>query len=175
MSIKEHDSYNKVRAKLGELFRTRVKDIYLELTADKGFSNTLKSAIPKGREIVFNFLKTKVTRPDITGFIKGQYSSDFVVAEVKTETLKLDDIYQTKKYMDLLGAKFIFLISLRPIPEEIKRLRETAVHQLLMSPHYTYPFVLAEYDSGANDFIEWYPENPFEKDLYWQSYTENET
>jgi hypothetical protein len=174
MANKEHDLYSKIKLKLEELFRTRVKNVYLEITANKGFSNTLKSAIPKGREIVFNFLKTKGARPDITGFIKVQNSSDLVIVEVKTKPLKLDDIYQTRKYMDLLGAKFTFLISLESVPEEIKRLSETAVFQLLMSPHYRYPFVLAQYDLNVDDFLGWYPINPFEKDLYWQSYAENQ-
>jgi len=92
---------------------------YLEITANKRFSNKLKAEIPRDREIIFRFLKEAT--PDITGFIKKDFSSDFLVIEVKKEEIQLDDIYQLKKYKDLFNAKFAFLVSTEPIPEKIKR------------------------------------------------------
>jgi hypothetical protein len=63
--------------------------------ADKKFSNKLKAEIRDYRHIIFYFLKE--VAPDITGFIKKDYSSDFIVIEVKAEAVKLDHIYQTRK------------------------------------------------------------------------------
>ena len=47
--------------------------------------------------------------PDITGFIRAQYSVDFLVCEIKNEALKLDDVYQTRKYAELFDAKYCVL------------------------------------------------------------------
>ena len=49
--------------------------------------------------ITFYFLKEAA--PDITGFIRKQYATEFVVVEIKRNTIKLDDIYQTRKYAEL--------------------------------------------------------------------------
>jgi hypothetical protein len=82
-------------------------------------------------------------------------------------TLKLDDIYQAKKYQDLFNAKFTFLVSLQPIPEEIKRLRKVAF-SLLSGPSHHCTFNLANFNERTNEIVEWYPENPFEKDWRWE-------
>ena len=44
-----------------------------------------------------------------------------MVVEVKNEVIKLEDIYQTKKYADLFDAKYALLISPEEIPEELIR------------------------------------------------------
>ena len=119
------------------------------------------------RNIIFNFLKR--LRPDITGFIKNKYSSDFIVVEFKRDRIKLNDIYQTKRYRELFNAKFTFLISLEPIPTEIKRLDKAMNDQLLKAGlHWTFAFVLVEFDRQEKKFVEWYPGNPFKNDIYWK-------
>ena len=119
---KERDYYEKIKSKLEELLRDKTGNVYLEQTADKSFSDTLKSVIPRSHEIIFSFLKVRETRPDITGYITNKHGSDhFIVAEIKLNSLKLEDIYQLRKYADLFNARFAFLISLQPVPEEIKR------------------------------------------------------
>ena len=70
---------------------------------DRTFSNRLKSQIPQHRDLIFNFLREAA--PDITGFIRKEYSTDFVVVDVKNAVIKLDDIYQTRKYAELFDAK----------------------------------------------------------------------
>jgi len=161
----EREYYNPVKGKLEDLFRTRCDDFYLEITADKKFSNKIKAEVRQGREIIFLFLKE--ASPDITGFVKGKYSSDFIVAEVKKEKIILDDVYQATKYRDLFDSKYTFLVSLEPIPEEIKRLHK-AVSTLLHHPSIYHTFTLVHFDEKTNEFVEWYPENPFDKDLYWR-------
>lgn len=162
---KEKEYYEAIKTKLEQLLAVRSIPFHLEITADKKFSNELKAHIEPNRDIIFRFLKEAA--PDITGFIKRSYSSDFIVVEVKKETIKLDDIYQAKKYQDLFNAKFTFLVSLQPISEEIKRLHKVAF-SLLSGPSYHYTFNLAHFNERTNEIVEWYPENPFEKDWRWE-------
>ncbi len=165
MKNDEKEYYPLIKTKIEELLNAKVSSVYLETTAHKKFTDKLKNQIRPERNIIFNFLKN--VRPDITGFIKD--SSDFIVIEFKKKKIELDDIYQTKKYRELFNAKFTFLISLEPIPTEIKRLDKTMNDQLLKAGlHWTFVFVLVQFDGQQGDFIEWYPENPFEKDVYWK-------
>ena len=161
----ERKYYELIKAKLESFLKTRTDNFHLEITANKKFSNKLKAEVRPHRDIIFLFLKE--ASPDITGFIKREYSSDFIVAEFKKEKIKLDHIYQTRKYRDLFDSKFAFLVSLQPIPEEIKRLHK-ATFTLLSSPSIYHAFILVHFDEKSGNFVEWYPENPFEKDLYWR-------
>ena len=162
--MKEAEYYGCIKEKIENLFSTVAIDVSLEITANGNFSQQLKQRIPRDREIIFYFLK-KSAAPDITGFIQGRYSTDFVIIEVKKE-LKLDDIYQTEKYRDLFNSKCTFLVTLSAIPEEIKRicnltwvLHGATIHDF---------FVLTQFDRNTGNFIEWYEENPFEKEFYWR-------
>jgi len=161
----EKEYYPLIKAKLEQFLNTKCANCHLEITANKKFSDKLKGEIRQGRDIIFPFLKE--ASPDITGFIKNKYSSDFVVLEFKRQKIKLDDIYQTRKYMDLFGARLAILASLRPIPEEIKRLNKVT-YQLLSTQSIHSTFVLSCFNEESKEFVEWYPENPFEKDSFWQ-------
>jgi len=165
MSAKaEKEYYKPIKAKLEDLLRARVDNFHLEITAN-GFSRELKDEVKE--DIVWHFLQERKARPDITGFVKGEYTLDFIVVEVKQSKMELDDIYQLRKYRDLFDAKFAFLASLQPIPGEIKRLHKVR-YWLLASPSHLQAVVLAHFDEDSTNFVEWYPENPFEKDLYWR-------
>ncbi len=163
----EREYYPKIKSKLEEIFSEIFHDVYFEITADGKFSNKLKSQISDYRNIVFVFLK-KGTSPDITGFVNNvrkEHSAKygilpgFVVAEFKKEKIKLDDIYQIRKYAELLDARYAFLISLDPIPEEIKRLSRT-VYSLLSLPGYQ-RVTLVHWDKESEQIIEFYPQKPF--------------
>ena len=117
------------------------------------------------QEIIFQFLKKAA--PDITGFVGKILLPGFVVVEVKKNRIDLDDIYQLKRYADLFDARFAFLVSLEPIPEEIKRL-SSAIPTLLMRPTYHAAFVLARFDEQINEFVEWFEKNPFLESIYWR-------
>lgn len=112
------------------------------------------------RDIIFHFLKEAA--PDITGFVKGEYSSDFIVIEIKNEEIKIDDIYQTRKYTGLFNAKYALLISTKEISEEIKRLSKV-VYSLLSSGYSSERITLVQFDAEKGNFIEWFEKNPFEK------------
>ena len=152
----ERDYYKPIKAKLEELLGTKFSNFHLEITADKKFSNKLKTEISPNRDIIFHFLKEAA--PDITGFIKGEYSSDFIVVEIKNEEIKIDHIYQTKKYAELFNAKYALLVSTKEIPEEIKRLSKV-VYSLLSSGGYR--TTLVYFDAERKDLVEWFEKNPF--------------
>ena len=158
MVQRERDYYKTIKTKLEELLGTKFSNFHLEITADKKFSNRLKAEIsPYGhRDIIFRFLNE--ASPDITGFIKGEYSSDFIVVEIKNEEIKIDHVYQTKKYAELFNTKYALLISTKEIPEEIKRLSKV-VYSLLSSGGYR--TTLVYFDAERKDFVEWYEKNPF--------------
>jgi len=162
--VKEKDLYPIIMQKFSGLFKSKGYQIHLEITADKKFSNKLKSVIPDNQQIIFYFLKE--VAPDITGFFKGRYNTYLVVIEVKDEKIRLDHIYQMKKYADLFGAKFAFLVSTEEIPEEIKRLTKS-IYSILSTPSPYQARVLVYFDEEAQDFRDWHPENPFTQEYYW--------
>lgn len=134
----------------------RFSNGHLEITAKKHFSNSLKAKVPKGREIIFRFLKEAF--PDMTGYVEREYYSEFIVVEIKAEELKLDDIYQARKYADLFDARYVLLISTEEIPEEIRRLSEVAWSMLQLTVN---RITLVHFDPARNEFKGWLPENPF--------------
>jgi hypothetical protein len=168
--MNEKEYYPLIKEKLEELMQDKFDECYLEITAYKKFSNKLKEKISENRDIIFNFLKDAA--PDITGYVDSEEISFFfedleyvfVVVEVKKGKIKLDDIYQIRKYSELFDAKLSLLISLMEIPEEIKRLSKV-VKQLLVQPD-NERIILAHFDHRENKFVEWFPKNPFKKPWY---------
>ncbi|MEE9324436.1 MAG: hypothetical protein V3U90_02610 [Dehalococcoidia bacterium] len=156
--LKEKSLYQPVKTELEAIIKAKFPEFHLEITAKKSFSNELKSHIPQGRDIIFLFLKE--ASPDITGFIKQQNGVDFLIAEIKAEKIKLNDIYQTKKYAELFDARYALLVSTKEIPVEIKRLSKV-VYSMLSLPAYK-TLTIANFDSHRG-FVEWFPENPFLK------------
>src|SRR5438876_965860 len=100
-TMSEADLYNPVEAKLAEQLSAVAANFYLETGAAKGFSETVKAAIPSGREIIFSFLGR---RPDIIGYVSREYAKDLITVEVKEKTLTIEDIYQAKMYKEVFGA-----------------------------------------------------------------------
>ena len=158
----EREYYEPIKAKLENLIKPKVSNFHLEITADKKFSNKLKAEISSHgyRDIVFHFLKEAA--PDITGFIKGEYSPDFIVVEIKNDEIKIDDIYQTRKYAELFNAKYALLISTKETPEEIKRLSKV-IYQLLSGGYGYEKMTIVYFDTEKGNFVEWFEKNPFEK------------
>lgn len=159
--MSEKDYYEPIKKEFEKLFKGKV---YLEITASKQYSNKLKAAFHEDREIIFKFLKEAV--PDILGFIMptalGEFFEteyDFVMIEIKSEVLKLDDVYQARKYAELFNAKHAFLVSTEEIPEELKRLSKV-VPSLLSLP--SNKLALAHYDENTNRIVSWFRENPFD-------------
>ena len=161
----ESSYYQQIKEALENLFVRKYGDrltaILFEVTARGEFSQSLKSQVQPGRDIIFVFLRQNP--PDMTGFlsIKEDYmNSGFVVVEFKREALKLEDIYQMKRYADLFNARHAFLVSLQPIPEEIKRLDQAIPHILYLTGS-SRRLTMATFDESVKVFHQWYPENPF--------------
>lgn len=165
MLMSEKDYYEPVKKEFERLFKGKA---HLEITASKIYSNKLKAALPEDKEIIFKFLKEAV--PDILGFIKPnaleeflETSRDFIMIEIKDEVLKLDYIYQARKYAELFNAQRAYLVSTKEIPEELKRLSKV-VYSLLSLP--SSKLILAHFDEKTNRVVDWFKENPFETDGY---------
>lgn len=156
---RENRLYEPVRTIIGEVLKQKHSEFHLEITANRTFSDKLKSQLGSNRDIVFSFLRDAA--PDITGFIKEQYGVPFIVVEIKSVRLKLDDIYQTKKYAELFDAKYALLVSTEEIPEEIKRLSKVDFMLFYIGDYKA--FGLAQFDEQRNLFKEYFPENPFLK------------
>lgn len=161
---KESDYYEQIKSLFKDLFKQKGQPIHIEITSDGQPSNKIKEKIRDDRNIIFSFLRE--ARPDITGFIEEQYLSKFFVIEIKNEELKLDHIYQTRKYIDLFDAYFGFLVSTREIPTEIKKVVSTNF-RMLDTGHYR-NFCLCQYDESQNTIVDWYKENPFHIDYLWK-------
>jgi hypothetical protein len=156
--VAESEYYQPVKAYLESLLKDKGATFHLEITARRRFSNTLKAHVGQHRDIVFHFLREAAH--DIAGFIESDYSSEFLVVEVKERQLKLDDIYQARKYAELLDARYGLLVSPVEIPEEIKRLSKV-VYSLLSLPAYK-TLTLVRFDPNSNAIVEWFPRSPFE-------------
>lgn len=152
----EQAYYPLVKDWLEEQLKLALVNAHLEVTAYKKFSNVLKGQIDRNRDIIFNFLREAA--PDITGFIKGDYRSDFIVVEIKNTALKLDDVYQLKKYADLFDAKYAILVSTKEIPEELIRLSKVTFSLFQLS-HYSKQLALVHYQQNGES--NWFPKNPF--------------
>lgn len=153
----ERSYYKPVKDWLEQILKEKFTSFHLEITADKKFSNVLKGQI--GRDLIFNFLKEAA--PDITGFVKGEYSREFIVVEVKNKAIKLDDIYQTRKYAELFDARYALLVSTEEIPEEIMRLSKVVFPYLLSLPAYK-RLTLVHFANDGKSSV-WFDENPFIK------------
>lgn len=159
----EKDYYEPIKKEFEELFRTKGKS-YLEITAYKKFSNKLKEEIPSNRNIIYTFLRK--ASPDITGFLKVDLYTRFIVVEIKDIEIELDHIFQVRKYAKLFDAKYAFLVSTYEIPVEIKELSKVTF--ILEDLPLYGKLILVQFDKSVGSFIDWYKENPFMQDYYWK-------
>lgn len=154
----ERELYPPVKDYLESVFRVKFGNCFLEVTANGRFSDALKSTIRS--DIIFSFLGRQAS-PDLVGFVEsGSGLRDFITVEVKRGKVNLDDVYQAKKYADLFQARYGLLVSLDPVPEEMKRLHQ-ACHVLyrFMSGFRIY---VGRFDEAKHDIAEgsWFPEPP---------------
>ena len=150
--VRERRYYSRIRTKLESIIG---KKLHIEITAYRSFSSELRGAIHRyGRPSILRFVKKNP--PDITGFVQGS----ILIAEIKDAEIKIDDVYQTKKYADLLNAKYALLISTKEIPVSIKRVSKT-VDQLLSRGYDHRKVTLVHFDPKKDDFVDWFEGSPF--------------
>ncbi len=166
--MNEAELYEPVISCLRSSFVAVGKSVFLEIAATKGLSEQVKRTIPTGNEIVFSFLRQH--RPDIIGVIEGEnVMNPLVIAEVKAKSLTLDDIFQTKRYKDLLQARGGFLVTVQPIPEDLRRLCAQNWDILHSASDSTFKFLaICQFDIATREFIDWFPENPFQQAHLWK-------
>lgn len=167
-SKSEKDLYEPIRRELEERFSVSGR-VHLEVSADGRISETVKEKLDDVCLHIINFERLK---PDIIGFLRtdtktgrgaGYYHDDMIITEVKNEQIGITDIIQTKAYAEVFAAQHTFLVSSKPIPEEIKRF-------VKMKPGLLYvvgygEIRLVQFDAESETFVErsWYRESPFEE------------
>jgi len=158
-SKKEEELYAPIQGSLFEPFSC-LGSYYSEITADKHFTNVLKKAFSKDTLYI---IKVEGVFPDITGFLKTQYSTDIVTVEVKSEEISIKDIYQAKEQGEIFGAKYALLISSEALPEEIRRfiLDRRSIYQRV----YGDPIIIAQYMKDTRKF-------DIDKELYYNNLPE---
>jgi hypothetical protein len=156
---RERDCYPAVKRWLESRLNQGFASVYLEVTADRTFSNTLKAQIDRNRDLIFTFLREAA--PDLAGFVKKDSSSprEFLVMEVKARPIKLDDVYQTRKYAELFDARYALLLSTCEVPEEISRLSQVLSPYLLALPAYKKLTLVTFRENGG--YVAWFPDDPF--------------
>lgn len=154
-----------MQLKLGEKLQSVVEEFYLETGATKGFSETVKAAIPEGREIVFSFLSR---RPDLIGYVTREHAKDLLTVEVKEKALTIEDLYQAKMYKEVFAARYGFLITAAPIPEALRRLCKQTWPILHSAADGAYSFLVIAQFHPAGGFIDWFEDDPFLKEFFWK-------
>lgn len=159
--MEEKELYEWIRCELWNMFQSKFNNFHLEITSDGNFSEEIKSVVPDYYDIIFSFLKKK-NSPDLTGFVKEQYSTEFITVEIKNDIITLGDVYQAKRYADLFRAKYGFLITTKSIPTEIKRLCQKIPILYIAGAGYA-TLKLGEFDTRKMKILEdkWFPEPPF--------------
>ena len=159
--VAEKKLYDVVRRHLLAYFGTKVDNCYLYITSEGVFPEEILGKVPEYYDIIFSFLKKK-NSPDLTGFIKKNSTIEFITVEIKDAQIKLEDIYQAKRYADLFKAKYGILVSTKPIPTIIKRLCKKIPILYIAGTAYE-KLKLAHFDVEKSHIIEksWFPESPF--------------
>jgi len=157
--IGERALYESVKAWLEQILEQKYASLHVEVTANRQFSNLLQSQIEPHRELIFAFLNEAA--PDITGFVKKDAQSlrEFIVVEVKTTPIKLEDIYQVRKYAELFDARNALLLSTSEIPGKIIRLSRVVPSLLTLQGGYGKVTLVRFEDNGSR--VTWYSDCPF--------------
>jgi hypothetical protein len=164
----EAELYEPIMSCLRGSFAAVGKSVHLEIAATKGLSEKVKRAIPMGKEIVFSFLRQH--RPDIIGVIEGEgVLNPLVIVEVKAKSLTLDDVYQAKQYKEVLEARGGILVTVHPIPEDLRRLCAQNWDILCSASDSAYKFLaICQFDIAPGKFIDWFRDNPFQREHFWK-------
>jgi hypothetical protein len=115
----EAQLYEPAKQAIAHLFRE--KSCYLEISAtDRQMGENVKRVLAD-----YDLFASVVERfiPDITGYIlEANQSKSLIVVEVKPSPPRMKDIFQTKEYAEIFGAKYAFLISPHMVQEEVRRI-----------------------------------------------------
>ena len=116
----EEELYSSISEALKAKFM-KLGDVHLEITAKGKFSEKMKNELEDYSLFILNIERMS---PDLTGFITNKEkfgkSKPIIVVEVK-KRLALKDIYQTKRYAEILNATYALLISPQILSSERRK------------------------------------------------------
>ena len=126
--VLEKNLYDPIKKAL-EQFLGQENKLYLEDTHKNSISKKLKDLFDNA---AFLFLMSQKVSPDLMGYVEEAKSrfglgidegstTEKIIVEVKNEEIKILDLYQAKRYAEVFGAKYAFLISIEDVPGELKR------------------------------------------------------
>jgi len=164
MSAKEKDLYEPAKDALERAFASFGKRAVSETAASTGFGEQMKALVPSGSEILFRYMNL---RPDIVGFVEPALLPTMFTVEVKLGSPTIRDVYQAKLYKEVFGATLGFLITTKPIPEELKRLfgiRQTILYSF---DHYTFSlFAIGQFETESGVFVDWLGTHSLDSDPF---------
>jgi hypothetical protein len=118
---KEEELYNSVLKALEQKFMT-LGDVHLENTSNGRFSEGLKEQLD---DYSLFMLKIEKMSPDLTGYLRKKEtygeSKCIIVVEIKKDRPTLKDIYQTKRYAEILKADYALLIAPKKLSTERRK------------------------------------------------------
>jgi len=144
-SEKEKPLYEPIRTALERVFSC-LGECYLEITAE-GFSDRLKRVFD---DVALYMIRVESFYPDISGYVRGEHSTDIIIVEVKPKDPTVKDIFQAKDYAEVFNAKYAILTSPRTISEDRRRL--IMKRKEIISRYPKDPVVLAQFRHAEEDF-----------------------
>ena len=159
MPKKEEPLYQPIMNALKEVF-DHFGDCYLEITEKKRFSEGLKRQFSKDT-LYIN--KVEGFFPDLTGFIKTQYTTDLITVEVKAQSITIKNIFQAKEQAEIFDAKYALLVSPKVIPEEKRRFVKD--RSAILDYWYNRRLIVTQFDARFGHF-------EIDKELYYGSLPE---
>jgi hypothetical protein len=159
VSKKEESLYEPIMKALKRVFIC-LGECHLEISADKRFSNKVKRQFSKDTLYI---IRVEGFFPDLTGFVKTHHATDLVTVEIKPKEIVIRDVFQAKEQGEIFDARYVLLVSPRPIPEEIRRFIKD--RSSILNYSYNRRVVVTQYHEDTDDF-------EVDKELYYGSLPE---
>lgn len=159
VSEKEKSLYEPIMKALKRVFLC-IGECHLENSADKRFTNKVKRQFSKDTLYI---IRVEGFFPDLTGFVKTQYTTDLITVEIKPKKITIKDIFQAKEQAEIFNAKYALLASPKPIPEEIRRFIKD--RSSILNHSYNRRLVITQYHENKEEF-------EIDKELYYGSLPE---
>jgi hypothetical protein len=155
----ESQYYEPIKNALWDAFSHMPATCYLEIT-NKGLSDKLERSLD---DFALFYIKIDRQYPDITGFIETSYGKERITVEVKERIRKIESFFQAKRYGEVFDARYAFLISLEPFPEQVRRFIQK--RPAIYNYSYGKQLIIARFDASSEQF-------KIDKALYYGSMPE---
>ena len=138
MTKTEWRLYNPIKNALKINFSDSDECYFENTSPPRRFSDRLKRQLDDDSLFILNIEKNF---PDLTGYVLRKTMAgeikEVIVVEVKEKKPTLKDIYQTKRYAEILKASYGLLISLEKLSVEHRRflIKRREITQFLQSKH----------------------------------------